>query len=231
MSACFLTDIQWLNFSDYPGHVIRGRFSVAEYHDSLFSHFAIPFPAHLSAAVAKRRAEYLAGRCLARQALAQLDHHGVTVTTGDHRAPVWPPGVAGALSHNVDTVLCAVQREHGLGGVGLDVETLMTQQRAVQLWQAIVSTQEHAWLQRQPIAFPHLLTLVFSAKESLFKALYPQVQRYFDFLDARTVAVDWQAQTLELELLTTLTPHCPAGRRFSGRFLLENDSVTTFIHL
>ena len=48
-------------------------------------------------------------------------------------------------------------------------------------------------------------------------------------LDARMVAVDTQRQTFVLALLKTLTPNCPAGRRFNGRFWREGDDVTTFI--
>ncbi|MGL6523541.1 4'-phosphopantetheinyl transferase superfamily protein, partial [Aeromonas dhakensis] len=55
------------------------------------------------------------------------------------------------------------------------------------------------------------LTLIFSAKESLFKALYPRVGRYFDFLDARWLAMT--EQTLTLELVDSLTPTLPAGWR------------------
>ena len=145
------------------------------------------------------------------------------------RAPQWPPGIAGALSHNSDTALCAVHRESGLGGVGLDVETLLSDVRAEELWGAIVSPAERETLLREALPFNELLTLTFSAKESLFKALYPQVRCYFDFLDARMVAVDTQRQTFVLALLKTLTPNCPAGRRFNGRFWREGDDVTTFI--
>ena len=77
---------------------------------------------------------------------------------------------------------------------------------------------EREALLREALPFNELLTLTFSAKESLFKALYPQVRCYFDFLDARMVAVDMQRQTFVLALLKTLTPNCPAGRRFNGRF-------------
>ncbi|MHA0855089.1 4'-phosphopantetheinyl transferase family protein, partial [Serratia nematodiphila] len=148
---------------------------------------------------------------------------------GEDRAPQWPPGIAGALSHNSHTALCAVHRESGLGGVGLDVETLLSVERAEELWGAIVSPAEREALLGETLPFNALLTLTFSAKESLFKALYPQVRCYFDFLDARMTAVDVQRQTFVLELLKTLTPHCAAGRRFSGHFWREGDDVTTFI--
>ncbi|WP_337261829.1 MULTISPECIES: 4'-phosphopantetheinyl transferase family protein [unclassified Serratia (in: enterobacteria)] len=230
MLSSFITHVEFLTIADYSGPIARCRFSVAAYCDDMFPLAGFDFPEHLNAAVAKRRAEYLAGRYLARHALAKLGYRDFTLRRGEDRAPLWPQGIAGAISHNVDTALCAAHHENGLGGVGIDVETQMPAKRAEELWSGIVSVQEHEWLRQQPQAFEQLLTLVFSAKESLFKALYPQVRCYFDFLDARFTQLDMQQQTFELELLKTLTPQCHAGRRFSGHFLLQGDNVTTLIH-
>lgn len=229
--SSFIPSFERLNLDDYPGQVARCRFSLAHYQDDCFAAIDMTFPDHLARAVPKRRAEYLAGRYLARALLAPLGFADFTLLPGEDRAPQWPPGIAGALSHNADTALCAVHPETGLGGVGLDVETLIPAARAQELQRAIVSEAESAQLHTHPQPFNHLLTLAFSAKESLFKALYPQVRCYFDFLDARLITLDTQRQTFELELLKTLTPQCHAGRRFSGRYWQEGDDVTTFIYL
>ncbi|MBN5309520.1 4'-phosphopantetheinyl transferase superfamily protein [Serratia marcescens] len=225
----FIRNIEFFTPDGYPGQVARCQFALAEYRDENFPEAGFALPEHLARAVPKRRAEYLAGRVLARQLLAPLGFADFTLARGEDRAPQWPPGIAGALSHNSDTALCAVHRESGLGGVGLDVETLLSDVRAEELWGAIVSPAERETLLREALPFNELLTLTFSAKESLFKALYPQVRCYFDFLDARMVAVDTQRQTFVLALLKTLTPNCSAGRRFNGRFWREGDDVTTFI--
>lgn len=225
----FIRNIEFFTPDGYPGQVARCQFALAEYRDDSFPEAGFALPDHLARAVPKRRAEYLAGRVLARQLLAPLGFADFTLARGEDRAPQWPTGIAGALSHNSHTALCAVHPERGLGGVGLDVETLLSVARAEELWSAIVSPAERETLLGETLPFNELLTLTFSAKESLFKALYPQVRRYFDFLDARMVAVDAQRQTFELALLTTLTPHCCAGRRFAGRFWREGDDVTTFI--
>ncbi|BEM53892.1 4'-phosphopantetheinyl transferase superfamily protein [Serratia sp. Lou2A] len=225
----FIRNIEFFTPDGYPGQVARCQFALAEYRDENFPEAGFALPEHLARAVPKRRAEYLAGRVLARQLLEPLGFADFTLARGEDRAPQWPPGIAGALSHNSDTALCAVHRESGLGGVGLDVETLLSDVRAEELWGAIVSPAERETLLREALPFNELLTLTFSAKESLFKALYPQVRCYFDFLDARMVAVDTQRQTFVLALLKTLTPNCSAGRRFNGRFWREGDDVTTFI--
>ena len=229
--SSFIPTFERLNLDDYPGQVARCRFSVAHYQDDCFAAIGMALPEHLARAVPKRRAEYLAGRYLARTLLAPLGFADFTLLRGEDRAPQWPPGIAGALSHNADTALCAVHPETGLGGVGLDVETLIPAARAEELQRAIVSEAESAQLRTHSQPFNHLLTLAFSAKESLFKALYPQVRCYFDFLDARLVTLDTQRKTFELELLKTLTPQCHAGRRFNGRYWQQGDDVTTFICL
>lgn len=229
MFSSFITNVEFLPVTDYPGLVAQCQFSVADYCDPLFSIIGIDFPEHLTPAVVKRRAEYLAGRYLARQVLAALGLQNFTLLRGENRAPLWPVGIVGAISHNTDTALCAAQCENGVGGVGIDVETQMTFKRAEELWRGIVSEAEYLWLRQQPQRFNLLLTLVFSAKESLFKALYPQVRCYFDFLDARLVALDVQQCTFELALQKTLTPLCYAGRRFRGRFWQQDDALTTLI--
>jgi 4'-phosphopantetheinyl transferase EntD len=228
--SSFITGIEWLKIADYSGLIARCHFSVVEYRDDFFPAADIAFPTHLVNAVAKRRAEYLAGRYLARLVLEKLGYGDFTLLRGEDCAPLWPPGIAGTISHNVDTALCAAHREQGTGGIGIDVETPMPAQKAEELWRGIISEDEYLWLRQQPQAFEQRLTLVFSAKESLFKALYPQVRRYFDFLDARITQLDMRQQTFQLELLKTLTPQCRAGRCFNGHFLLGNQVLTTLIH-
>lgn len=71
--------------------------------------------------------------------------------------------------------------------------------------------------------------LVFAAKESLYKALYPRVQRYVDFLDARLVR--FSDHLLTLELLVTLTPGMETGLTFDCHFAVEATELLTVIAL
>ncbi|MCO4203860.1 4'-phosphopantetheinyl transferase family protein, partial [Aeromonas taiwanensis] len=109
--------------------------------------------------------------------------------------------------------LCAVRP--GKGGLGLDLEAWLEEAQARTLWPGIVDEEEWerlaAGAATAGLTLAEGLTLVFSAKESLFKALYPRVGRYFDFLDARWLAMT--TQTLTLELKTPLTPALPARWR------------------
>lgn len=62
----------------------------------------------------------------------------------------------------------------------------------------IIDTQEEPVLSRMGYPFALALTLVFSAKESLFKALFPQVQAWMGFDCARVTKLDDKTLTLAL---------------------------------
>ncbi|MDX7718893.1 4'-phosphopantetheinyl transferase family protein, partial [Aeromonas caviae] len=109
--------------------------------------------------------------------------------------------------------LCAVRP--GQEGIGLDLEAWLDGDQGAQLWPGIMDGEEwgrlEAGVHDAQLSLAEGVTLVFSAKESLFKGLYPRVGRYFDFLDARWLAMT--VQTLTLELKCPLTPALPAGWR------------------
>ncbi|RJL48348.1 4'-phosphopantetheinyl transferase superfamily protein [Pectobacterium carotovorum] len=236
MLSAFIDDVEWISFpratdgAAYPGITARCHFHLSAYDDALFAEANIPFSDALERAVPKRRAEFLAGRCVAKHVLNKLEHPDFVLHSGEDRSPQWPGNIAGSLSHNKDSVLCAAHlRSDALSCVGVDIEGFMSDERAQSLWPGIIGDEEFQWFQERDEAFSCLLTLSFSAKESLFKALYPQVRHYFDFLDARLVALDITKREFELELLTDLTPTFYAGRRFKGAYLLREYDVTTFL--
>ncbi|MFE8151231.1 4'-phosphopantetheinyl transferase superfamily protein [Brenneria goodwinii] len=237
MLAAFIDEVEWITFPQtkdgviYPGFSARSHFHLAAYSDRLFTEAEIPFNDSLERSVPKRRAEFLAGRCLAKQVLSRLGYEGLVLNCAEDRSPRWPENVSGSLSHSANSVLCAahIHNNNAPACVGVDIEDFMSAKRAESLWPGLVDEEEYHWLHAQNDEFRCLLTLNFSAKESLFKALYPRIKRYFDFLDARMVTLDSAKQCFELELLSNLTPECCAGRRFQGSYLKRADDITTFL--
>ncbi len=67
----FIRNIEFFTPDGYPGGGAL-PFTLAEYRDDSFPEAGFALPDHLARAVPKRRAEYLAGRVLARQLLAPL---------------------------------------------------------------------------------------------------------------------------------------------------------------
>ncbi len=144
----------------------------------------VMLPADLAGAVPKRKAEFLAGRLCAALALRAA---GQPVEVDrDGRAPVWPRGVAGSISHCAGHAIAAVSLRHG--AVGLDCEEVMSDSRAEDLGRALVSPGEEAL---RPASLPRaaFVTLAFSAKEALYKALSPRLSRIPGFLEAQVVEI------------------------------------------
>jgi len=188
----------------------------------------VVLPDSLSRAVPKRKAEFLAGRFCAREVLRVVapEHAESPIAIGKNREPLWPLGIVGAITHTMDFASVAVARARDALGIGLDAERVMTDENAERLLDKIAAPEEIAGMKRKTgwgtgIA----LTVTFSAKESVFKCLYPQVQRYFDFSDAWIEIQD--GGRFSARLLNTLTPSLTAGRTFEGRFEQNTVSVCT----
>ncbi|MGR4051658.1 4'-phosphopantetheinyl transferase family protein [Kosakonia cowanii] len=195
--------------------------------DELFARYAIPFPPRLHAAGVKRRAEYLAARYGAKLLLA---HHGCDASVGmaADRAPLWPAGWCGSLSHTHDRAIAIIAPGDGGLTPGVDIEMLApeTMRETADMF---TSAQEQALLAACPLPYESALLIAFSAKESLFKALYPEVRRFFDFDAARVCQIDTTAQRITLELTQTLTARRAQGSQLTGYYFLAEDHLITLI--
>lgn len=138
----------------------------------------------VAGAVAKRRDEFATGRKLARAALAQLGSTEVSILQDAMRAPIWPPGFAGSISHCKRKVFAVVGRRRDIGTVGIDVEDRRCLDE--ELWPSILVDAELALVSALPLSERREVAMIhFSAKESLYKAQYPRSHELMDFADAR----------------------------------------------
>ncbi|WP_445494773.1 4'-phosphopantetheinyl transferase family protein [Photorhabdus sp. SF281] len=226
----FITQIEYGTVIQYPQvHFWQARFDLSHYHDDLFEQLDLPFPAQLAKAVNKRRAEYLAARYCARQLLAQLGQPAFNLISGNDRAPIWPKDICGSVSHSAHCaiVLAAPRTNNRL--IGADVETIVNRQNTDELTTMIVNDREIQRLKHCHLPFEQAFTLAFSVKESLYKALYPQVKRFFGFEAAEITALSLENNEITLALQETLTPHYPAGTIFHGQFIIYPQEILTLI--
>lgn len=128
-----------------------------------------------------RAAEWQAGRRAARRAIGHLTGQPAIPGSGPDRAPRWPAGLVGAITHHRGLAMALVGRAARFAGLGVDCETLIDDPD--RLAPLILAPGEPALGSG---AAP--LTLAFSAKESLFKALSPQLGRFFGFGAAEIAA-------------------------------------------
>lgn len=175
-------------------------------------------------AVAKRRDEFEAGRVLARRALARLSPElaAAPLPVGPDRAPAWPAGFVGTITHSRHLCAAAAARAADAASLGLDLEPATPLKE--DLVARILGREERAWLAARPPGDRLLLAkLVFSAKEAFYKCQHPLTGRFLEFHDV-CLALDLDAGAFTA---TVAPDKCalPPGVRVSGRFLLAGDHV------
>jgi 4'-phosphopantetheinyl transferase EntD len=136
--------------------------------------------AAIARAVGKRRREFITGRWCARQALAGLGVAPVAIPRGDRGAPAWPPGIVGALTHCAGYRAAIVAPATAYMSVGLDAEPDEPLPDGV--LDTISLPGERERLTRLA-AGPSWERLLFSAKESVYKAWFPLARRWLDFTE------------------------------------------------
>lgn len=176
-------------------------------------------------AVEKRRREFRAGRHCAHSALAKLGVPPHPILRDEKRAPIWPLGYLGSISHCQDFCLAACCAAGKIQGLGVDVEPLEPLKQGIDAY--IQSQKESDFLQSHP-ELPE--RLIFSAKESLYKCLYPLVKRFFGF---HAVELDIDPETHRFSYTQTgETPLVlPQDSIFHGHYLTSQHHLFTACYL
>lgn len=183
--------------------IATALFSAEHFTKNLFQEYAIAQSANLEQAVIKRQAEHLAGRYCAKQALKQHfseNQEICDIPSGKHREPMWPANVLGSITHTNTYALCAIGDSESFHGIGIDMEEILGINCAKELAEQIHNQQELKLLMLNNFSTNLATTLLFSAKESIFKALYNNVSEYFGFEVARLSKVVPAKQSLTFSL-------------------------------
>jgi len=147
-------------------------------------------------AVEKRRREFFAGRHYARAAMAQLGVNRLPIAVLPSRAPDWPSGLTGSISHCQDVCVAAVASKTSFAGVGIDIE--LSVPLAVDLYATVLDPVELE-ASRLPPFDVDLAKLLFVVKESFFKLYHPLTGHFLDFTDV-SVRVDPARRTFNVAL-------------------------------
>jgi 4'-phosphopantetheinyl transferase EntD len=176
-------------------------------------------------AVPKRLREFAQGRHCARQGLAHFGIQDFPLLMGKDRAPLWPDGIIGSLSHCAGYCAVAMARKGDLQGVGLDVE--LAEPLEQELVPVICTESEAVRLGSSPAETRGVLAkLLFSVKESVFKCVYPQTGVFLDFHDCE-VWFDSDRGSFAAHLMNPRLPRAFREARLQGRFAREGKRLVT----
>jgi 4'-phosphopantetheinyl transferase EntD len=185
--------------------------------------------AAVSRAVDVRRKEFATGRACARAALTRLGIPAGPIERGERGSPQWPPNIVGSITHCSGYRAAAVASVVDIITLGVDAEPNEPLPDGV--LDVIALPEEMASLPKLSAARPDLCwdRLLFSAKESVYKAWFPLTHRWLDFSEA-LISVGPDAGTFSALLLT---PGPSVGHRqldrFTGRWLVRDGLLLTAI--
>jgi len=196
----------------------------------------------MTKAVAKRRREFTAVRACARRAMEKLGVPAQPVLPGERGAPGWPDGLTGSMTHCTGYCAAALVRARDLASVGIDAEVHGPLPDGVLDAIALSAEAEHVGRLAANRPEVHWDRLLFSAKESVYKAWFPLTGKWLDFSEADIRLYAGPADpsgpagggrargTFRAEL--PVPGPMVGGRRvrgFEGRWAAEGDLIATAI--
>lgn len=173
----------------------------------------IPIPQALARAGSRRLTEFVAGRACAREAVRRLTAKAMAPGMGSDRAPVWPEGIVGSISHCGDRAIAVVGAADRYLGLGIDLERPLSASEADEIAPLVLTDAERQRLGTR--LDEKVVSLVFSAKESLFKAL-SRLTGPIPFFAAFEL-VTLGKGTARFRLLQTQSPRWHSNRVFAVR--------------
>lgn len=173
----------------------------------------------VKAATPRRQAEFTTGRHCARLALHHMGIEPQPILKDPAGAPLWPQGIVGSISHTQDLIAAVVARRQKVLAVGIDVEYRRRAFPVAMLEQICVAEELSrlntlSQVERELQAF-----LLFSAKESFYKAVYSATGYAPGFQDVR-IEID-----LAQGLLSGSLSRAPLS--MTGRLGYSQDHVFT----
>ena len=172
-----------------------------------------------------RKEHYRSGRICAGEVLSKLGTLGQPVLRDPQtREPLWPEGISGAITHSGKWAAAAAGKTSDVLGIGIDLEDLERQVDS-RISRHVCIPEEQKWLQECGEDFlEQNLKIIFSAKESIFKAFFPYTRTYLHFHDARILMEQTFFQKSKSGSLSKKEKNSKP-EKFEFVYLLLNDKV------
>jgi 4'-phosphopantetheinyl transferase EntD len=137
----------------------------------------------------KRLADFSTGRYCALKTLEQIGIQDAVIPIGEDRAPIWPEGIVGSISHCDSLTGAIVAKSSDHSSLGLDIEEIGRVTR--DLWDLVFTKNEKNYLSGlSEDAILVQSTAIFSIKEAFYKFQYPLTKTFLDFLDVEVALPD-----------------------------------------
>ena len=179
----------------------------------------------------KRRAEFTMGRIYAHGALSRFGLESEPILRNpETMEPCWPDSVWGSITHSAGFAAVAVGLKKEIKGVGIDLESFS---RSVdfKIRSHVCVDSELEWLESLPNEQANrALRIIFSAKESIFKCLYPGTKTYLSFKDA-AVSINETEKNFTFTIFKSFPGIIKYGFPHHGRYSEMNKMLLTSVYI
>ncbi|PCJ16735.1 MAG: hypothetical protein COB02_15295 [Candidatus Cloacimonadota bacterium] len=178
----------------------------------------------------KRKRDYLVGRFCAREAFKQVsvfDTSHFQLIKNEDGTSNWPTGFCGSITHTKDYACAVIAQSNKILSIGIDCEYKIKDKTFQRVKKSIASDSEinivNKFTQDEQLA----LTLIFSAKESVYKAVFPLVKTFFYF---EAFQIDTINQNyIEGFLTKDLNQNFSMGKKVKIQYKITNQRVNTLV--
>jgi 4'-phosphopantetheinyl transferase EntD len=131
---------------------------------------------------AKRLEEFAGGRLCARSALGELGLRDIALRRNADRAPDWPDGVVGSITHTIGFCGAVVGSRERFAGLGIDAEIVA--RVTPDVWaQALTADDIMRISGLSPSERERSAAVIFSAKEAFYKCQFGVTGAWLDYGD------------------------------------------------
>lgn len=174
----------------------------------------------------KRINSFRAGRAAAHAVLERLGRRpSPPILRGAGGELLWPCDIAGSITHCRHLAAAAAAPDPPVRSIGLDIEDtrrLLT----YGVSRHICSPDEEAWAEAVAVEKQARIVIIFSAKETAYKTLFPLCRRFFGFHD---LFLTWRSPgCFEARLASALAADLPEGFSFFIRYQIHEPFVLTY---
>ena len=157
-----------------------------------------------------------------------MKYNNVEILCNTDRSPAWPKGIVGSISHSNMWAGAAIAPSTLLRGVGIDFETVGRVDKEV----AAIIANPYDLMACPNLTQSEFWTLLVSAKESLFKSLFPIHQKFFYFDAAFLSDIDYKNGTFQISLTPNYSELAVNGVGvFFGKFKFHQNQCLSVIEI
>jgi enterobactin synthetase component D len=178
----------------------------------------------------KRQETFLAGRLAVRYAQMHLNMFAKDIPKAEDGSPQWPNEYTGSISHTDNQAIAVLlpQAQGDIQYIGIDLERRVNADK-LDIARLIGLETEFKVLIAGEVEKSLLILLLFSLKESIYKALHPAVGAFFDFLDVELISKDGN-DVFEFQVKRRLSEKIPSGFILRGSYAMQGEHVMTWAY-